>query len=88
VLSARHMAMALLGSLLWAAALVAALSMVGDGALGEVPLIPAAGALLAVAVEFGRRAPRPRFPGHAEAPASAPGPGAHASARPAPSVQA
>jgi hypothetical protein len=88
VLSARHMAMALLGSLLWAAALVAALSMVGDGALGDVPLIPAAGALLAVAVEFGRRAPRPRFSGHAEAPASAPVPGAHASARPAPSVQA
>jgi hypothetical protein len=88
VLSARHMAMALLGSLLWAAGLVAGLSLVGDGALGDVPLVPAAGALLAVGIEFARRAPRPRFSGHAEAPPSAPVPGAHGPARPAPSAQA
>jgi eukaryotic-like serine/threonine-protein kinase len=84
-LAARHAAIALLGSVLWAAGLAAALSQVGDGGLGEAPLVIAAGALAAVVAEFARRSPAPRFSGR-DAPASAPVPGVGGHAPPAPSA--
>lgn len=86
VLAARHMAIALLGALLWAAGLAAVLSQVGDGGLGDTPLVVAAAGLAAVVAEFALRVPRPRFAGHAEAPPSAPVPSAHGHAPPAPSA--
>jgi hypothetical protein len=45
--------------LLWAAGLGAALRLVGDGELGERPLLLALAAAIALAVEHVRRAPRP-----------------------------
>jgi hypothetical protein len=86
VLGARHIAMAFLGALLWAAGLAAVLTQVGDGGMGEVPLVLAAGGIAAVVAEFALRAPRPRFAGHAQAPPSAPVPSAHGHAPPAPSA--
>jgi hypothetical protein len=59
ILRAGHMAMALLGALLWAAGLQAALHLVAGGALAGAPLLPAAAALIAVIVEFRRRGARP-----------------------------
>jgi eukaryotic-like serine/threonine-protein kinase len=61
VLRARHLALALLGALIWAASLVGVLRVVGDGSLAEAPVLAAAGALVAVAIEFRGRTPsRPR----------------------------
>jgi hypothetical protein len=59
ILTARHLAVAALGGLLWAAALGAALGLVGNGELGERPLLLALGAAIALAVEHVRRTPRP-----------------------------
>jgi serine/threonine protein kinase len=52
VLSARHIAVALLGALLWAAGLSAALQLVGNGSLGDRPAVLALAALAAVALSF------------------------------------
>ncbi len=61
VLSARHVAIALLGALLWAAALEAALELVAGGALAGRPALVVATAAVAVAIEFrvGRVRPSP-----------------------------
>jgi hypothetical protein len=59
ILSARYLPVAALGGLLWAAGLGAALRLVGDGELGERPLLLALAAATALAVEHVRRAPRP-----------------------------
>jgi len=77
VLRAGHVAIALLGALLWAAGLEAALRLVADGALAGAPLLVAAAALVVVIVEYrrrgtgpaGRSAPVPTSP-TATAPAS------------------
>jgi eukaryotic-like serine/threonine-protein kinase len=53
VLRARHASIALLGAMLWAAAVDAALSLVGNGALGGRPVGVVAAAALAVGIEFG-----------------------------------
>jgi len=52
LLAVRHVAMALLGTLVWAAAFTAALGAVGDGGLGAAPLAIAASGLAAVLAEF------------------------------------
>jgi hypothetical protein len=52
VLSARHAPIALLGAMLWAAAVEAVLRTLGDGALGRQPAIVVAAAAVAAAVEF------------------------------------
>ena len=52
LLAARHVAMALLGTLVWAAGLAAVLGAVGDGGLGAAPLAIAASGLVAVLAEF------------------------------------
>ena len=59
ILRAGHMALALLGALLWAAGLEAVLRLVADAALAGAPLLAAAAALIAVIVEFRRRGARP-----------------------------
>jgi hypothetical protein len=60
ILRAGHVALALLGALLWSAGLEAGLRLVADGgALTGRPLLIAAAALVAVIVEFRRRPPRP-----------------------------
>jgi hypothetical protein len=59
ILRAGHVALALLGALLWAAGLEAGLRLVADGALADAPLLVAAAALIAVIVEFRRRGARP-----------------------------
>src|SRR4051794_16214388 len=59
ILRAGHMAMALLGAVLWAAGLEAALRLVANAELAGAPLRAAAAALIAVIVEFRRRGPRP-----------------------------
>jgi hypothetical protein len=59
VLRAGHIALALLGVLLWAAGLEGALRLVADGGLSGRPLLIAAAALVAVIVEFRRRPPAP-----------------------------
>jgi eukaryotic-like serine/threonine-protein kinase len=59
VLRAGHVAVALLGVLLWSAGLEAALRLVADGGLSGRPLLIAAAALVAVILEFRRRPPRP-----------------------------
>jgi serine/threonine-protein kinase len=53
VVRARHLALALLGAMLWAAAVDGALALVGDGALGGSPSGVVIAALAAVALEFG-----------------------------------
>ena len=55
ILSARHAAIALLGAILWAAAVDAALSFVGSGAIGGHPTALAAAAGIAVALAYGIR---------------------------------
>jgi hypothetical protein len=55
VLRAGHLALALLGALMWAAGLEAALRLVANGGLADAPLLLAAAALIAVIVEFRRR---------------------------------
>src|SRR4051794_25109585 len=59
VLRAGHIALALLGVLLWSAGLEAALRLVAGGRLGGSALLAAAAATGVVIVEFRRRAPRP-----------------------------
>ena len=65
VLTARHASIALLGAMLWAGALDAALGLVADGALGGSPVVLVAAAAAAVAIEF-------RTPRAEPAPAAAP----------------
>jgi hypothetical protein len=61
ILRARHVAIALLCALLWSAGLEAGLQLVSDrGGLSDRPLLIAAGALVAVIVEF--RVRRPQAP--------------------------
>jgi hypothetical protein len=57
VLRARHVAIALLGALLWAASLEAALRAVAGGGLAGRPALALAGAVAVVVLEFRRRAP-------------------------------
>ena len=52
-LSARHLPLALLGAMLWAAGVDAALNLVGNGALGGHPVGLVAAGAVAVAIEFG-----------------------------------
>ncbi|MGH2986387.1 MAG: protein kinase domain-containing protein, partial [Solirubrobacterales bacterium] len=52
VLGARHVSIALLGAMLWAAAVDGGLSVIGNGALGGKPLGVVAAAALAVGIEF------------------------------------
>lgn len=59
VLRAGHIAVALLGALLWAAGLEGALRVVGGGGLAGRPVLIAAAGLAAVIVEFRWRPPRP-----------------------------
>jgi eukaryotic-like serine/threonine-protein kinase len=59
ILRAGHIALALLGALLWAAGLDASLRLVGDGDLGGVPVVAVAAAAIAVIMEFRRRGARP-----------------------------
>jgi hypothetical protein len=61
VLAARHLAVALLGAMIWAAGAHAALALVGDGSLGDRPAGVVIAAAAAVALEFGlgRGSPRP-----------------------------
>ena len=71
ILRAGHIAVALLGAVLWAACLDAALRVVGDGDLAGVPVVAVAAAAIAVIMEFRRRGARPAAQ-HAHAPATAP----------------
>jgi acyl CoA:acetate/3-ketoacid CoA transferase beta subunit len=59
ILRAGHIAVALLGAVLWAAGLDAALRIVGDGGLAGVPVVAVAAAAIAVIMEFRRRGARP-----------------------------
>jgi hypothetical protein len=59
ILRAGHIALALLGAVLWAAAVDAALRAVGDGDLAGVPVVAVAAAAIAVIMEFRRRGARP-----------------------------
>ena len=59
ILGARYLPVAALGGVLWAAGLGATLRLVGNGELGERPLLLALAAAIALAVEHVRRAPRP-----------------------------
>lgn len=52
-LQSRHLPLALLAAMLWAAAVDAALSLVGNGALGGHPVVVVGAAAAAVAIEFG-----------------------------------
>ena len=59
ILRAGHIAVALLGAVLWAAGLDAALRIVGNGDLAGVPVVAIAAAAIAVIMEFRRRGSRP-----------------------------
>jgi hypothetical protein len=59
ILRARHVALALLGAMLWAAALAGALEVVGNGDLASRPPVLAVASLGAVAVVFGGRGVTP-----------------------------
>jgi hypothetical protein len=59
VLRARHVALALLGALLWSAGLEGALQVVAGGRLAGAPVPIAAAAVAVVIVEFRLRRPRP-----------------------------
>jgi eukaryotic-like serine/threonine-protein kinase len=81
ILRAGHIAVALLGALLWAAGLDAALRVVGDGGVAGIPVVAVAAAAIAVIVEFrgrgtrpaGRRAPIPSArPAMGSSPSAAP----------------
>ena len=52
VLSARHVALAVLGAMIWAAGVDAALALIGDGSLGGKPTGVVLAAAVAVAIEF------------------------------------
>jgi serine/threonine-protein kinase len=58
LLEMRHASLALLGAMLWAAGVNAALSVVGDGSLAHRPIGLVAAAAAAVAIEFGLLRPR------------------------------
>jgi serine/threonine-protein kinase len=58
LLEMRHAALALLGAMLWAAGVNAALSLIGDGSLANRPVGLVAAAATAVALEFGVLRPR------------------------------
>ena len=58
LLEMRHAALALLAAMLWAAAVNAALAVVGDGSLANRPIAIVATAAAAVALEFGVLRPR------------------------------
>ena len=73
LLEMRHASLALLAAMLWAAAVNAALSQVGDGSLAGRPIAVVATAGIAVAIEFGVLRAR----GEDSAPAVAPAPSAH-----------
>jgi len=60
ILRAGHIAVALLGAVIWAAALDGALRVVGDGGLAGVPVVAVAAAAIAVIMEFRLRGARPR----------------------------
>jgi len=62
VLASRHIAMAAFGSLVWAAGMTAALRVVGDGGLHWAPVVIAASALAALAIEHRARIPLARLP--------------------------
>jgi hypothetical protein len=83
ILRARHIAVALLAAVIWAAALDGALRVVGDGGLAGVPVIAVAAATIAVIMEFRLRGARPRArpapaPAGLEAEPSHPMPGTRA----------
>src|SRR5215208_1328718 len=59
ILRAGHIAVALLGALIWAACLDAALRLVGDGDLAGVPVVAIAAAAIAVIMEFRFREAHP-----------------------------
>ena len=67
LLELRHVAIALLAAMLWAAGVHAALSLVGNGTLAENPVGVVAAALVAVGVEFGLRRTHDEEPGLARA---------------------
>jgi hypothetical protein len=83
MLRLRHLAVALLGALLWAAGLEAALRAAVDGRLAGRPALLAGAAVVAVIIESRRRAPGPLgrrapipgvpvpIPGHAGGPDAA-----------------
>ena len=52
ILTMRHLALALLGAMIWAAGTQAALAVIADGSLGERPAGVVIGAGVAVAIEF------------------------------------
>jgi hypothetical protein len=56
IVRAPHVAIALLGALLWSAGLAAAMRPIGDGTLGSQPVVIAIVAAAAVAIAFGGRA--------------------------------
>jgi hypothetical protein len=75
VLSARHIAVALLGALLWAAGMSAALELIGNGGLASGPAILAIAALGAVALSFAEFESVPaRLTRHPARPRPAPAP--------------
>ncbi len=53
VLSVRHVALAVLGAMIWAAGVDAALALIADGSLGGKPAGVVLAAAVAVAIEFG-----------------------------------
>ncbi len=59
VLRAPHIALALVGALVWSAGLEACLRVVADGSLSGRPALLALGAVAVVIADFRRRAPRP-----------------------------
>jgi Protein kinase domain len=81
VLRAGHLALALLGALLWTAALEAALRLVAGGTPAGAPFLALAGATIVVIAEFRRRAPGAE-------PRSAPIPSHHQQHQPVPGADA
>jgi eukaryotic-like serine/threonine-protein kinase len=69
ILAARHISLAALGALVWAAGLVTLGGIVADGSLGELPLVVALAAAAALAFEHGRRMRERRW-GSADRPAA------------------
>ena len=68
ILRARHVSVALLGALLWAAALTGALELVANGELAASPALVGASALGAVVVVYaGRESPADGLPRRAGA---------------------
>ena len=78
VLASRHVAMAACGCLVWAAGMTAALRLAGDGGLQWAPVVIAASALVALAIEHRARIPRTPFPQARSAAQAAPSPAATA----------